>query len=330
MSHIQQLEERLVRSFMSGWQRRGCSLLQVGLHSYIAPEFFWDAGFDVCATDENIHALNYALDCSGPRVEYQLAKVDSLPFDDDSFDYAFFSCYVSPYYKSMKTITEESKASKSRMGKAKPEESKPEDSEIETSIIGKTKSLDLSTENSMGQTLQAKKTIQKQNTKADAEEMLASMPSFLTNSTFKTLFGETSTGEKLTGEKLLAESNIFSETCRVAQKGVIILCKNSLSIRDLPALGNTINPLLLWKTAKNNFPKGEVKIATSLVLPRFIRQRFNTLDVHSHVLPFGELLGICINFNTPAVTGIGVLSKVTKKKKLVEEPAVSRANVRNK
>ena len=150
-----------------------------------------------------------------------------------------------------------------------------------------------------------------------------SLPSFLVNSSFESIFGKSSLD-------ISEQSNIFSEICRIAQKGIIILCKNSLSMRHLPASGNKINPWSLWRKAKKTFPHGEIKIMTSLALPRFIKKRFNLVDVHSHVLPCGDLLGVRINFNAPVVTGLGVLSKATSKKELAGEPIVNRMNARSK
>ncbi len=113
ISDVLLAEEKLVRQLMAGWKRRGSSLLQIGLHSFIRPEFFWDAGFEVCATDENLQAIQNSFDISGPRIDYSLAKIDHavqnnakksgfLPFDDNSFDFAFFSCYASPHYLNLK------------------------------------------------------------------------------------------------------------------------------------------------------------------------------------------------------------------------------------
>ncbi len=113
MSELLSMEEDLARQLMVGWKRRGSSLLQIGLHSFISPEFFWNAGFDVCATDESLQAIQNSFDISGPKIDYSLAYFDhqnneqdikgnTLPFDDNSFDYAFFTCYASPNYRKLK------------------------------------------------------------------------------------------------------------------------------------------------------------------------------------------------------------------------------------
>lgn len=332
MVYLQQLEERLVRSFMSGWQRRGSSFLQVGLHSYIAPEFFWDAGFDVCAIDENLNALNYALNCSGPRVEYQLGKVDYLPFEDDSFDYAFFTSYVSPHYKTMKANISDSerkfKLSNMRPEKLQEKESHKKESqqeELQEKISAQKSTVEKSTVEKIKEShsykanfplrVQATKMIQETLRQRKNQQSFDPLPTFLKDASFQSLF---------------SESSVFSESCRVARKGIIILFKNSFSMQELPALGNSINPWLLWKLAKQMFPEGNVQIITSVMLPEAIRKRCKLIDIHSHVPLLGGLVGICINFNAPAVTGLGVLSNITSQKELIEKPIVNSIKLRNK
>lgn len=303
MAYFQQLEERLIRSFISGWKRRGSSFLQIGVHSYIAPEFFWDAGFDVCAIDENINALNSALNSSGPRVEYQLGKADCLPFDDDSFDYVFFTCYVSPYYKSMKA----------RIIAVKDNKIKNEESNGCKKSAVKAKSTHLNT-GSFSLRVNAKKRIQANLVRYQKDNILNQMPTFLKDASFESLFNE---------------SSVFSEACRVGRKGIILLCKNSFSMQELPALGANINPWSLWKLAKQMFPEGKVQIATSLIVPYSIRKKFKLIDTHSRVFLFGGLAGICINFNAPVVTGLGVLTRVTAKEELIDKTVVNSTKMRN-
>ena len=348
---LQQLEERLVRSFMSSWQRRGSSFLQVGLHSHIAPEFFWDAGFDVCASDEDINVLNYALHRSGPRVEYQLAKVDALPFDDDSFDYAFFTCYASSQYKIMKRIAKDLNIIQSRLAQRKTRATQDKNEHIDehtnnmqsvaTHInfhasnrkktnLERIKNFALRGIKPIQEQLRARatrlsKSLRKNmgsqtnnNTSTHAGKKsipLDAVPTFLQDASFSTLF---------------SPSSILSETCRVAQKGVIILYKNKFSPRDLPAFGNKINPYSVWARVKQLFPDAEIKMTSSFMLPSFLQKKLNIVDVHSKILPVGELLGICIHFNPSVVTGLGVLSKSSQKQKLAEEPIVNRSNVRSK
>lgn len=98
MAWYKKAEIRLVKFLMEDWQRRGSQVLHVGLHSPLYPEFFWDSGLDVTVCEENHHAIDEALQRSGPRISYQVGKADYLPFEDDSFEYAFFSLYAGSHY----------------------------------------------------------------------------------------------------------------------------------------------------------------------------------------------------------------------------------------
>lgn len=110
MAWYNKAEMRLVKSLMEDWQRRGSQILHLGLHSSVYPEFFWDSGLDVTVCEENHLAIEEARKRSGPRISYQVGKADYLPFEDDSFEYAFFSLYAcSAYYDkySMPTCLQE-------------------------------------------------------------------------------------------------------------------------------------------------------------------------------------------------------------------------------
>lgn len=98
MAWYNKAEIRLVKSLMENWQRRGSQVLHVGLHSSVYPEFFGDSGLDVTVCEENHLAGEAALGRSGPRISYQVGKADYLPFEDDSFEYAFFSLYAGSAY----------------------------------------------------------------------------------------------------------------------------------------------------------------------------------------------------------------------------------------
>lgn len=100
MAWYNKAEIRLVKSLMENWQRRGSQVLHLGLHSSVCPEFFWDSGLDVTVCEENHLAIEEALKRSGPRISYQVGKADYLPFEDDSFEYAFFSLYTASAYYS--------------------------------------------------------------------------------------------------------------------------------------------------------------------------------------------------------------------------------------
>lgn len=85
---LSEARQRVLHQLISGWKRRGASLLQVGLNAGFSPEFFWEAGFDVTALDRSPACLAAARDQTGPRVEYVCGSPDLLPFDDGCFDYA--------------------------------------------------------------------------------------------------------------------------------------------------------------------------------------------------------------------------------------------------
>lgn len=80
--------QRVLHQLISGWRRRGSSLLQVGLNGGFSPEFFWEAGFDVSALDRSPSCLASALEQTGPKIEYVCGSAEALPFDDGSFEYA--------------------------------------------------------------------------------------------------------------------------------------------------------------------------------------------------------------------------------------------------
>lgn len=80
--------QRLLHQLVSGWRRRGTTLLQIGLDTGFSPEFFWEAGFDVTAVDRSLECLESARKQTGPKVAYSCAVPAGLPFDDGEFDYA--------------------------------------------------------------------------------------------------------------------------------------------------------------------------------------------------------------------------------------------------
>lgn len=85
---LSEARQRVLHQLISGWKRRGSSLLQIGLNAGFSPEFFWEAGFDVTALDRSPACLAAAREQTGPRVEYVCGSPAHLPFDDGSFDYA--------------------------------------------------------------------------------------------------------------------------------------------------------------------------------------------------------------------------------------------------
>ena len=80
--------QRLLDHLLSGWRRRGASLLQIGLNAGLSPESFWEAGFDVTALDRSQERLSEYYEQTGPKVEYACGNPELLPFGDGEFDYA--------------------------------------------------------------------------------------------------------------------------------------------------------------------------------------------------------------------------------------------------
>ena len=80
--------QHLLEHLLSGWRRRGASLLLIGLNGGLSPECFWEAGFDVTAIDRSPERLAYFREQTGPKVEYACASSELLPFGDGEFDYA--------------------------------------------------------------------------------------------------------------------------------------------------------------------------------------------------------------------------------------------------
>ena len=80
--------QRVLDHLLSGWRRRGSSLLHIGLNGGLSPEYFWEAGFDVTALDRSPERLAAFREQSGPKVEYACGNPELLPFGDGEFDYA--------------------------------------------------------------------------------------------------------------------------------------------------------------------------------------------------------------------------------------------------
>lgn len=233
MAWYNKAEIRLVKSLMENWQRRGSQVLHLGLHSSVLPEFFWDSGLDVTVCEENHLAIETALKRSGPRISYQVGKADYLPFEDDSFEYAFFSLYACSAY---------------------------------CSEYG--------------------------------------LPGCLQ--------------DKLFFEKILPE------LCRVAQRSVIILAKNSFSLNRAKYQGTFYNPYTLWRecnswcSKEQKEQKGRVRFVSTGFVPRFalrfMPQKLDFFNCSVSYLPFGALIGYNLTFNAPPVTGIGEFIKKEQRK----------------
>lgn len=80
-------ERRLLQHLVSGWPRRGHSLLDVGCGPGIFLEYFWESGFDVTGLDASPDMLAAARSRLGPRADFHLGVGDHLPFEDNAFDY---------------------------------------------------------------------------------------------------------------------------------------------------------------------------------------------------------------------------------------------------
>lgn len=80
--------QKVLGRLMSGWRRRGASLLQIGLGAGCSPEFFWEAGLDVTVIDSSPDRLAAARGRTGPKIGYVCGNPEHLPFDDGAFDYA--------------------------------------------------------------------------------------------------------------------------------------------------------------------------------------------------------------------------------------------------
>ncbi len=249
------LEERLVRQLISTWSRRGSSLLLVGLHGLLDPEFFWDAGFDVCVTEEHLQISQEAYARSGPRIEYRLAPISALPFDDKSFDYTVFTCYASSSYQN-----------------------------------------------------QAIKLAQENKTEKQFTDIFKD----------KTILAS------------LQETQVFEECCRVASKGVLILFKNKFS----PPMGSrrkeisktSINPYSLIRRLKKISPDAYLDYSSSCLMPRILEKVLPSSIVIPHC-PLGHITGVCLQFNSNILTGLGLEVKVEK---ALTEEAVIQRNLHNK
>lgn len=80
-------EKRLLQYMVSGWPRRGHSLLDVGCGPGFFLEFFWESGFDVTGIDASPAMIAAARERLGFRSDFHLGKADLLPFEDNAFDF---------------------------------------------------------------------------------------------------------------------------------------------------------------------------------------------------------------------------------------------------
>lgn len=279
-------EENLTRTLIQSVKRRGATLLHVGLHSYITPDFFWDAGFDVCAIDENLDALNFSLENTGPRIEYQLVKSTSLPFEDDSFDYAFFSCYANPYapYSCPQQLDEKEKDTNKKCAS------------------GSMKNASKNTANfTYLSHLNVQSLLQKEN-------IVSAVTGNMLQEEERPILSEVCR----VAQKgvILLFKNMFSLQSLIGDTALGFL----LQQKPLPK-GKTLNPYSLYKNIKKQYPQAQIRARSYYVFPQNISFLSN--------VPLGYAMGICVHFNASVVTGLGVLSAV-KKRDVITEGLVNR------
>lgn len=90
LAHVQ--KRRMVEMLFSAWPRRGHSILEVGCGGEMFLDLLWEAGFDPTGTAESPELLDSIRKHLGSKVDLHFCKPDSLPFDNDEFDYvALFS-----------------------------------------------------------------------------------------------------------------------------------------------------------------------------------------------------------------------------------------------
>ncbi len=80
-------KKKLLEFLLSGWPRRGCTVLEVGCGTGIFLEKLWEAGLDPSGLEENPELLDCVRKHMGSKVDLHLSKYTALPFDDDEFDY---------------------------------------------------------------------------------------------------------------------------------------------------------------------------------------------------------------------------------------------------
>ncbi|MFV0423006.1 class I SAM-dependent methyltransferase [Oleidesulfovibrio sp.] len=80
-------EKRLLESMVSGWPRRGRSLLEVGCGPGYFLEMLWEAGFDVTGLDRSTAMLEAAHGRLGHKAELNVGNGEHLPYEDNRFDY---------------------------------------------------------------------------------------------------------------------------------------------------------------------------------------------------------------------------------------------------
>jgi Methylase involved in ubiquinone/menaquinone biosynthesis len=80
-------KKRLVETLLSDWPRRGHTVLEIGCGSGLFLELLWEAGLDPTGIESSPELLDIVRKHMGSKVDLHLGKFDTLPFDDDEFDY---------------------------------------------------------------------------------------------------------------------------------------------------------------------------------------------------------------------------------------------------
>lgn len=80
-------EYRLFQRLVSGWPRRGSSLLGVGCAPGVFLEMLWEYGFDVTGMDSSQEGIDMAREHLHHRADFRIGQPDYLPFEDESMDY---------------------------------------------------------------------------------------------------------------------------------------------------------------------------------------------------------------------------------------------------
>ncbi len=80
-------KHRMLESLLSGWPRRGYSVLEMGCSSGNLLELLWEAGLDPTAICDSPGLLDNIRKHLGSKVDLHFGKLENLPFDNDEFDY---------------------------------------------------------------------------------------------------------------------------------------------------------------------------------------------------------------------------------------------------
>lgn len=84
---ILSLQLSLLQKALAPWPRRGAQLLEINCGDGAYLPFLWQSGFEISATEANPD-LRMQAHAHGYDIEIRAARDDSLPFEDDYFDWA--------------------------------------------------------------------------------------------------------------------------------------------------------------------------------------------------------------------------------------------------